>query len=331
MKRMFSWILTLVLMLGLAGCGQNAAAAWQEQYDLGVRYLSEGNYEEAILAFTAAIEIDAKRPEGLIGRGDAYAGQAEESGSPGEEDANTLYQNALADYLAAIEMDDQLVEAYEKAAGVYVSLGDLDAAIDLLEQGVEATGDEGLSDYLEELRDNTRLKLLTHQAAYDSDGHLVRDLRYSYDETGYLLRRDAVDYDNTGRAVGTERMEFQYDENSGSWWRIPNRQWYDTEAEWQAAWSKENFLPGTHDYDTNIGSVEFSVNMDPLILRSGGLEALQEGNVLYNEMQVNGGYADWSYAVYTFDEAGCPVAISSYYSDGSLSGTAVLEWEVLEP
>ena len=96
-------------------------------------------------------------------------------------------------------------------------------------------------------------------------------------------------------------------------------------------WSKENFLPGTHDYDTDIGSVEFSVNMDPLILRSGGLEALQEGNVLYNEMQVNGGYADWSYAVYTFDEAGCSVAISSYYSDGSLSGTAVLEWEVLEP
>lgn len=42
-------------------------------------------------------------------------------------------------------------------------------------------------------------------------------------------------------------------------------------------------------------------------------------------------YPSWSYAVYTFDEAGCPVAISSYYSDGSLSGTAVLEWEVLEP
>ena len=73
MRRIFSWILTLALVLGLAGCGQDAAAAWQEQYDLGVRYLSEGNYEEAILAFTAAIEIDAKRPEGLIGRGDAYA------------------------------------------------------------------------------------------------------------------------------------------------------------------------------------------------------------------------------------------------------------------
>lgn len=47
---------------------------WDEQYDLGVRYLSEGNYEEAILAFTAAIEIDPKRPEAYWGIADAYIG-----------------------------------------------------------------------------------------------------------------------------------------------------------------------------------------------------------------------------------------------------------------
>ena len=62
MKRIGSMILTLALILGLCACGQNAAAAWQEQYDLGVKYLSEGNYQEAVIAFTAAIEIDAKRP-----------------------------------------------------------------------------------------------------------------------------------------------------------------------------------------------------------------------------------------------------------------------------
>lgn len=39
---------------------------------MGVRYLSEGNYEEAIIAFTAAIEIDPKRAEAYVGRGDAY-------------------------------------------------------------------------------------------------------------------------------------------------------------------------------------------------------------------------------------------------------------------
>lgn len=39
---------------------------------MGVRYLSEGNYEEAIIAFTAAIEIDPKRPEGYSGLANTY-------------------------------------------------------------------------------------------------------------------------------------------------------------------------------------------------------------------------------------------------------------------
>ena len=47
-------------------------ASWQEQYDLGVRYLSEGNYEEAIIAFTVAIEIDPMRPETYIQLSETY-------------------------------------------------------------------------------------------------------------------------------------------------------------------------------------------------------------------------------------------------------------------
>ena len=47
MKRVYDWLLTVVLVLGLCSCGQSPEAQWQEQYDLGVRYLSEGNYEEA--------------------------------------------------------------------------------------------------------------------------------------------------------------------------------------------------------------------------------------------------------------------------------------------
>ena len=72
MRRIFSWLLTLALVLGLCACGQSAEAEWQEQYDLGVRYLSEGNYEEAIIAFTAAIDIDPKRPDAYVGLADTY-------------------------------------------------------------------------------------------------------------------------------------------------------------------------------------------------------------------------------------------------------------------
>ena len=71
MKRTVTLLLALLLTLSLAACGEKAPT-WQEQYDLGQRYLTEGNYEEAILAFTAAIEIDPKRPEAYLSLADAY-------------------------------------------------------------------------------------------------------------------------------------------------------------------------------------------------------------------------------------------------------------------
>ena len=50
------------------------APTWQEQYDLGQRYLSDGDYEEAVVAFLAAVEIDPKRPEAYLGAAEAYIG-----------------------------------------------------------------------------------------------------------------------------------------------------------------------------------------------------------------------------------------------------------------
>lgn len=73
MKKTVSFVLAVLIQLNLCACTQKAPI-WEEQYDLGVRYLSDGNYEEAIIAFTAAIEIDAKRPEAYLGLADAYTG-----------------------------------------------------------------------------------------------------------------------------------------------------------------------------------------------------------------------------------------------------------------
>jgi tetratricopeptide (TPR) repeat protein len=70
MKRVTALFLAAVLLLSLAACG--GKDPWQEQYDLGMRYLNEGNYQEAIIAFEAAIEIDAKRPEAYLGAAEAY-------------------------------------------------------------------------------------------------------------------------------------------------------------------------------------------------------------------------------------------------------------------
>ena len=63
---------TMILMLLLTACGPSGT--WDEHYDLGIKYLSDGNYKEAVIEFEAAIKIDDKKPEAYIGAANAYVG-----------------------------------------------------------------------------------------------------------------------------------------------------------------------------------------------------------------------------------------------------------------
>ncbi len=122
---------------------------WQSQYDLGVRYLNEGNYEEAIIAFSAAIKIDPKRAPAYVGRGDAYVGMLDTDIAQSEQE--TYYENAIQDYTSGLELDNQQAETYLKLANVYLSREDEENALRILEQGYEATKDTDILDQLHQL------------------------------------------------------------------------------------------------------------------------------------------------------------------------------------
>lgn len=136
-----------------------ATPTWKENYDLGVRYLSEGNYQEAVFAFTAAIEIDPRQADAYVGRGDAYTMVAREL-SHGIADPDQLgsvildsYKNAIRDYKSAIERGKKDAKIYQKIAEDYMEMGDPASAAEILEQGFEATQDEELRQVLDELPD----------------------------------------------------------------------------------------------------------------------------------------------------------------------------------
>ena len=76
MKRFCLLTLALCLLLCLPACG-NSAEKWQEQYELGFRYLAESNYYEAIIAFTAAIDIDPKSVDAYTGLANVYLATGE--------------------------------------------------------------------------------------------------------------------------------------------------------------------------------------------------------------------------------------------------------------
>lgn len=110
----------LIIAIGLGACSQNQEAQWQEQYDLGIRYLSEGNYEEAIIAFTTAIEIDPKMSETYHALGNLYielgdyeaAAKILEQGVSNTND--TSLQELLDDVkkLVSIDFDNLVSDAF---------------------------------------------------------------------------------------------------------------------------------------------------------------------------------------------------------------------------
>ena len=117
---------TALVLACLTGCGlqkeasettetETQAFSWQDQFDLGVRYLSEDNYEAAILAFTSAIEIDPKNVDAYIQRAPAYVKAAEAIAKKGSERKGEVLEyldNATKDYHRIIELDPRWEETY---------------------------------------------------------------------------------------------------------------------------------------------------------------------------------------------------------------------------
>lgn len=180
MKRITAIIVLAVLLL--AGCA-GQAMTWQQQYDLGIRYLNESNYEEAILAFTQAIEIDPKNVDGYLGRAEAYLG------ADGEENRAL----AIADYLTA--------------ADICVEQGDSERAEKILNDAQEAVGEEAdISDKLYEINGKRPISKLENE--YYNNGALM--VEYVYDGDGLLIKE--IRYDEGGSVIQYYTYE-EHDEN----------------------------------------------------------------------------------------------------------------------
>lgn len=203
MKKITGFFFALLLLFQLGACGQNTLT-WEEQYDLGIRYLSEGNYEEAIIAFTAAIEIDPNRAEAYVGRGDAYIGSGE------TEDNLTA---ALADYEAAIALDETMPTAWLGLADVYIRQGDYDKALEVLKEALKKTGsDQSIVDKIAEIKGGELTDSsgnVRRKNCYDDSGALIWYHTYTYDDQSRIS--SVTSYDAAGKQTGD--VDIAYDDN----------------------------------------------------------------------------------------------------------------------
>ncbi len=121
------------------------------QLSLGNKYLEEQNYEEAVVAFEQAIAIDDRCMQAYVGGIEAYLQ------TDNREGMEKLYEQAVG---VIDELDDEfLAENMEAVVDIYlyaddVYSDDLEKAVQILEKGMEKTGDnpeikeEAVKDYL---------------------------------------------------------------------------------------------------------------------------------------------------------------------------------------
>ena len=219
MKKKIIWIAGICLLSFLiATCGKSTEEKWQEQYDLDQQYLLEENYEEAIVTFTSAIEIDPNQMGAYIGRGNAYvlSGETEEH-----------LAQALADYQYVLKLDEENAEAYLGIADVYIRQGDYDTALEILNEGLEKNGEnEEIAAKIEEIESGNIMDssgFARRERRYDSEGNLRWYLDFTYDEKG--RKTSVTSYTFSGDQI--DQVSLEYDEDGHQlvqyWWSDDGR------------------------------------------------------------------------------------------------------------
>ena len=122
MKKLLSLTLIAALLLGLAACGTPAAIP-NPPLVLGEKYLTDLDYEQALLQFDQAITIEPKNPRGYLGKADAllHLGRSADAMQALGDGAKATRSQPLREAQAAIVVSP--VEGYIGIATAYEQLG----------------------------------------------------------------------------------------------------------------------------------------------------------------------------------------------------------------
>lgn len=182
-------LLAIVLIIAIAvACRQVARSnEVKSNIEMGDLYLSELDYEQAIVSYQMALDIDARNTEANLGLAEAY-------------EAQQMYAYAEAVYQNMLENDDTQAEVFERLADLYMQQGKLEEAKKLLEQAAARTDSEEIAGLYAETRpevpgasyapgaykERIRVELLpaegTHAIYYTLDGSEPNKDSMLYDE-----------------------------------------------------------------------------------------------------------------------------------------------------
>ncbi len=308
MKRFISVLTAMMLSaLMLFSCGKSMQEKWQEQLDLGMRYLEELDYENAILAFTKAIEIDPRQTEPYVQRAGAYL-------STGETD-ETLAA-ALADYEQVLELDETNENGYLGLADVYIRMGQYEKALELLQDALNTVpGSQAIADKLEDMENGIFADAAGRERRtvyYNADGVIESYHDNFYNILGQRTGWEIYTYlSEDGTRMDSPVLETVAEVEYGEDGLITAYYFYDAQGQmkWRDTFTYENGLKTEQHRYTPDGVLDcyFLFYYDD-----------QDRQIRYEGYHAEGDM--YGYWISEYDEAGNLIKETSYDADGNVNG-----------
>lgn len=144
--------LVTATIIGIIIFSGSPAQKIKKQLDLGQKYLSELNYEQAVASFKEALAIDSTNPDAIKGLMASYSGWGDDLVNNSKYDeAITILIEAFDAFPNNQDVKNQLVQTYLDAAEYRVNKKQYDSAIRLLQDGYERTKSETIKKRLGEI------------------------------------------------------------------------------------------------------------------------------------------------------------------------------------
>ena len=252
MKTKYKVLLTAIILISGIVCGLVLSFRFSNQVNhfIGERHLARAekfmdqmDYEQAVIAFQAAIKIEPKRADAYLGLASAYQGMGKQ-----EEAVQILaagYENTR-DREVSGQLEDVVMMRYE----AYMEEGDYERAEKILEFLYEATGDRETKKMIDELKNQEELDRQSrdlldqlYKACEGGNLEYVKDIMNTADYQTLLMKaNDRITYPSaTGNSVAVFNNKALYYGNLKDGKREGSGIWIKSDAEstnvYEGQWS----------------------------------------------------------------------------------------------
>lgn len=164
-------VLVIAAIVGVIMYNNMPEQKLKKQLSLGDKYLSELNYEEAILAYDAALRIEPNNSAVTEKEVNAYKAWASSEFNSGNYEHTVVILEEGYEKLTDDNLYDQVIETYIDWSMVSYSEGDLDNAIDVIEQADDKYNDGRIDKKINEYRIE---KLFKEAESYIQDKEYIK-------------------------------------------------------------------------------------------------------------------------------------------------------------